>query len=1265
MKHSLRTIGIILSLCALSVAAHAQGVRLASDGAQGYISRISNNGLWGVMQKMGTVEGSITPGGGVVYDLRTMKSTDISHSSGLSGVSDISDDGQIIVGEAQARPAFYSMADKKWHILPLPAKSFGGRLECVTPDGRYAAGFTVARATSQDQDFDSYIPVMYDLTTETIVEIPGMPTLDMQHENHNMTTVNDISPDGRYLIGRVSQSYLMPPGLFSYVYDRETATYTPIGFTESLTSDWTPDVAGTNFCDFPCLSPNGEWVIGSAWRVEALPGSEWPNEYSCAYRYHIPTGKYESFHNGNSEQNVDGVSILNDGTMTIASPSSTPYADAYVRSGNYYISLKQILKQVYGIDFEKKTGWSNTGKLVCAADDGKTFITMVGPQNYYLIELPDPLSEAAAKVDLLEDYTITPAAGTVMSKLKTFEVRFDRDIVVNKAATSITFATDDNADSYTALKAEVTEDATTTLKVTFRTRQLNGDTDYVLTIPAGMVSVKGDTDYKSKEIKISYKGREDKPMTLQRAYPADGAEVSFIDLTDNPVTLTFDTSLAPGEEPLALLYRDDETDPIALLNLGLQDNKLVIYPTTRQNLYKGTNYKMVLKAGSVTDVTGGCANEEITLNWVGQYVRTIETSDRYIFQDTSDSYENFMFYDGDRRTPVSTIAEWGFTAAVPWLIVRSSTDVVDMAFASHSMYTVPGTSDDWMVTPQLFIPDENCYLTFDAQSYKFDKDDVLEVYVYESSTVYNSLREDIIEDIVKNGKLIFKEKLSPGTSEEGLEGNWQNQVIRLDDYVGKEIYIAFANRNNDQSAIFLDNICVARDLHYLVSLENATRVVNADEINVRGSITVASDIERFETAELTLRDANGTEISKVSETGLDLGKDDVYNFLFPEALPLEVGKVNTFSVEVKLNETSTIVNGTVKNLTFEPYKRIVVEEYSGRDCGNCPQGFVAMENLEKLFPGRVIPVVIRTYQGDPLGQTVQSYSAYLGMERVGAPTGRLNRGDILSPMVQIDGDYTFSAASIGDRVWFDEFNLLMAEPSEAGIDLSTTYDATKRQVAVNTKVRNAINATGTSINLFAVLLEDKVDAGYQSNYFNNIDDSDLGDWGKGGKYSASYVVPFSIDNVARSTWGQTFQGTGGLIPSTLEAGKEYVNTLDVKLPDVIEKPENCRIVVMLIDANTGRILNANYCSIIDGNSDAGIEEVFAEDINNVAIVAANGIIAANGAKALAAYSINGQRLGYVEGSGLLNIDLSGYHGVVIVRAVGTNNAVRTAKFMLK
>lgn len=73
--------------------------------------------------------------------MATEKELDISHSSGRSGVSDVTDDGNIVVGECTNLPAYWSREKGDWVTLPLPEGMVLGRLNCVTPDGHYAAGY--------------------------------------------------------------------------------------------------------------------------------------------------------------------------------------------------------------------------------------------------------------------------------------------------------------------------------------------------------------------------------------------------------------------------------------------------------------------------------------------------------------------------------------------------------------------------------------------------------------------------------------------------------------------------------------------------------------------------------------------------------------------------------------------------------------------------------------------------------------------------------------------------------------------------------------------------------------------------------------------------------------------------------------------------------------------------------------------------------------------------------------------------------------------
>ena len=111
---------------------------------------------------------------------------------------------------------------------------------------------------------------------------------------------------------------------------------------------------------------------------------------------------------------------------------------------------------------------------------------------------------------------------------------------------------------------------------------------------------------------------------------------------------------------------------------------------------------------------------------------------------------------------------WEFDADnQPWnLSIRDNENSTDICAASTSMYSPAGQSDDWIVTPQLIIPDEFCTLTFDAQKYQDLADDKLKVVIWECDENINTLTSDIINSMKSNGKITTYD-LSIGKTEEG------------------------------------------------------------------------------------------------------------------------------------------------------------------------------------------------------------------------------------------------------------------------------------------------------------------------------------------------------------------------------------------------------------------------------------------------------------------------------------------------------------------
>lgn len=1241
-----------------------------TPGSAVLIIKMSDNGKWGVSQTGSTVDGDIRPRGGVLINLETREQTPISHKSGLSGVSDVSDDGSIVVGECAQKPAFWSKATNSWSTLPLEEGFDLGRLFAVTPDGKYAVGY-------QGVGYDEMLayPALYDLTTKQMISVEGMPELDMNHENTGQNCPYEISPDGRYIVGMLSQSILYPRSMCVYVYDVQEKNYRIVGFTEDDTKDWTPTVPYTYFLDRPALSPNGEWLTGFAYMVKPIPGSEWPDEDYYSFRYHLPTDKMEVYSDV-TEANIAGFSIMNDGSIIAGAPAVNPYVSTMVRSGNYFVSLEQIFQQAYGIDLLETTGFPISGKCLSVSSDGRTLLLLPNMDQTYLIRFKEDIATAAAKVNLLATYNITPAPESVMSQVKTVDVKFDRDVAAKGAASRITLVSEDGKDSFKPVTNGGFVADGNYIKLTFRNANLREGVKYTLTIPQGSVTMKNDAAIVAPAITATFTGRESGPVKMTEAVPADGADVSHLDLTTNPVLLTFNsTVLANSDAPYAYLYRDGEDEAFCPMTVLTAKNQALVYPPVKQNLYDGTVYHVVIPAGTITDLSGAGANEEIVLTYNGIYKREISMDDKFLFADNCSSYDGFMFYEGDFRAPDPTASTWGFTAdTTPWYVVRDEADETsNMALASHSMYSPPGQSDDWMVIPQLRIPDDKCYLKFLGQSYLAGVEDRLKVYVWAKDAVYNNVNAQFVKDVRAQGDLVFDERLRPGTSEENLVGDWQEYIVTLDKYAGKDIYICFVNDNDDQSAIFLDDIQVVHDLAYLTTIETPVRVVDLSEITIKGNIVFESEILKFNDVELTLVDAEGKELSQISAKGLNLSKGDHYAFEFPEPLKLTPGEVTPYSIKINFDGEETVVTSEVRDLVFMPNKRIVLEEYTGQECINCPLGVRGIENIESLYPGTLIPVTIHTFQSDPLGSGMSSYSQFLGLDGLGAPSGTINRRTPCYPMIQkSDASYSFTGHGIFNGItgkdevlWYDDFVSEYNDPAEIGLSFASSYDPDSKTITVNAKVRNALNRASSSFNVFAVLLENKVQT-YQKNGFYQITDPALGEWGAGGTYGKSLVYPYYAHDVARGTFGLTYNGSAGLLPSQWEAGKVYDASFTMPLPSTVLDPSQCDLAVMIIDNATGRVVNANSSYLGGEAEDTGVDmAVGGDNAGNCGMAVIDGALYVNGEGAFkaVAYDLAGIPVAQLDGKhGVNHVSLKGYTGILLVKVTEESGRVSTAKF---
>ncbi len=1181
---------------------------------------------------------------------------------GKQTFNDITNDGNIVVGALTTKatgyvttPAYFNRTTREWTTLPIPAGCDGAFLTKVTPDGRYAIG---RGAKAEDMWFSS--GAMWDLQTGVLIDLPNLPVLDMTHENQNQQQLTSISEDGRFIIGSLSYSYLYPAAPCVFIYDRETSEAKFIGFDPSDTEDWKPWVEGVLFIDEAYISPNGKYVaLHVRLFVNGGAGASEVDTFAVGY-YEVETGKFEIL----KDSRDMGCSFVdNNGIVYAASPSDSPIREWSVYKGGYWYSIDKILLQGYGVNFAAASKYTNTGTIMGLSGDGKTFAVMSDPRgDSYTLRMPTAPAEICDKINLLANPSIAPADGLSFTKLRSIELTFERNVEVIGSINAASLTKEDGTLVRNSSNIAVGASSKNTVVVTFRPTELANGQKYSVTIPAGVISVAGDPNKTNEEITVNYIGRADVAVKAINIYPKDGSVLAKFDNNSSAIYITYDTPLLLSETAAARLYHldGDNLEKVCDLRLLVEDNILAVYPSSAQYLYLDQKYKVVIDAKAVTDYSQSGASEAIELNYTGSYVREISHDNANLFIDDfsnqSQSLINFMRYEGDHNTPTDEMAAIGFDKDnQPWnFSISESNTSTDYCAASTSMYSPAGKSDDWMVIPQLEIPDEYVTLSFKAQSYKFGKEDRLKVYIWTCDENFSALSTETMGRLKAEAVLVFDELLTPGSDEEKLVDGWVDYSVDLAAYAGKKIYIAFCNDNDNQSCVFVDNVAVTRAMKFFVSLVTAESVVAQDDVLISGKLTANADGETFTSAHLTLKDSAGNVVDEINATDLSLAKGQSYTFKFEKKLSLEIGKINKYQIAVEMGKYADKVDCTIKNLAFRTTKRIVLEEFTGITCKNCPLGHLGIEHLRGVYGDNFIPVGIHTYQGDPYAHGLSGYSAHFNL--VAAPSGVIQRNGVISfPMSQdpILAEYVFSD---GATLWADHAAAEMEIPADIDLALDYTINEADNKFDLTLAMTSAIEQTNMNLNVFVVMLEDHIIADFQENTFYNVSDPALGEWGKGGKYATDRVYEFPLEDVAMACWGSSFDGTPGLLPQSIAAGETVI--VDTQLagfdiPETVEKIENTKVVVMVIDGNTDKIVNA-VCT--KAFTESGVENVAADGNGATIYTAGNAAyVVGAGDVSAAIYTIDGKLVNTAAGTDSVSLSAGGYTGVAVVRAVVGGN----------
>lgn len=253
-----------------------------------------------------------------------------------------------------------------------------------------------------------------------------------------------------------------------------------------------------------------------------------------------------------------------------------------------------------------------------------------------------------------------------------------------------------------------------------------------------------------------------------------------------------------------------------------------------------------------------------------------------------------------------------------------------------------------------------------------------------------------------------------------------------------------------------------------------------------------------------------------------------------------------------------------------PIKQILLEEFTGHECGNCPEGAEMIETLKELYCDHVIPVAIHAgyfaevstygekYTYEYRTQDGDEIDAYFEASSSGVPNGMINRKEF-------NGDKTLSPENwpteVADLLFKDIVKLLLEEPV-LDININTSYITDSRDLEIDVDVV-FIENMNDDLMLSIYFLEDSI-VSWQKDYSLPDGEQDI------EFYAHNHVLRDAING----TWGD--QILNGQVNANDVKSKSY--NYEINQNWVIK---NSSIVAFVYKNDTKEVLQASQKYLIN------------------------------------------------------------------------------------
>lgn len=230
------------------------------------------------------------------------------------------------------------------------------------------------------------------------------------------------------------------------------------------------------------------------------------------------------------------------------------------------------------------------------------------------------------------------------------------------------------------------------------------------------------------------------------------------------------------------------------------------------------------------------------------------------------------------------------------------------------------------------------------------------------------------------------------------------------------------------------------------------------------------------------------------------------------------------------------------------YRKVLVEDYTGHKCGNCPAAALVLKHIDTTYHGKVVPLAVHagffaningTYPTDLRSTAGTDYDNTFGISIAGNPNGLVNRKGF--------GSSSFIKLH---TLWESEVISMDTMKAKFSLRITNNYNSTLGVLNTSVTVKSLENQSG-NYNLIVLLSEDSIIA-------EQLDYS----LPSGSQLVANYEFNHVLRGAVNSSWGENvFNGTINFNDSIVKSYNNFaINPL--------YKPAKLHVVAFIYDADS-------------------------------------------------------------------------------------------------